>query len=202
MDTSPTPAPVHAEDRPRPAASVFIVGTLCAALVLGACIVEFNGPDFPDPPPFPPELPTEATLHDGLVLRASGQVVSTSPTVIRVTATLENPTAEAITTEVAAGDCQVIAVAYSAVLRTGQTVEPPNGVSPVHGGCLNVAGSVELTVPAGATVSVGDPAPEFPLRQRLEEMGIAYAPGRFIISARVATVFVFEVVALDVEVTD
>lgn len=199
MDTFPS-TDVHRAGRS--SAGGQTMSTLFAALVVGACVVELNGPDFPDPPPFPPELPTEATFHDGLVLRASGEVVSTAPTILRVTATLTNPTAEAVTTQVAAGDCQVIAVAYSAVLRTGQTVEPPNGVSPVQGGCLNVAGTVQLTVPAAGTVALGDPPPEFPLRERLEELGVAYAPGRFIISARVATEFVFEVIALDVEVTD
>lgn len=164
-----------------------------------ACRLPVEVPPPPPPPPFPPELSSETTLPSGLILTASGTIVSTEPTVIRVTAALSNPTDHDVTMGVGARECRVIAVAYWEGAPGGRAVAPPDGyLGPTQpSACRGVANGFQITVEVGQTLMLPDTPLEFTLSAVLAELEEEFVPGRFVIGALILSDFEYEVLALD-----
>lgn len=175
---------------------------VACALVLASCASACRLPvevTPPPPPPFPPELSTQTTLHNGVILTASGTIDSTEPTVIRVTAALSNPTDDDVTMGVGARECRLVAVAYWEAAPGGRAVAPPGGyLGPTQpSACRGVANSFQITIGAGETLMLPDPPLEFTLSEVLLELEEEFVPGRFVIGALILSAFEYEVRALD-----
>ncbi|MDH3733112.1 MAG: hypothetical protein OEU54_06235 [Gemmatimonadota bacterium] len=89
--------------------------------------------DPPAPPPFPPDFDPVVTLHSGLILRGSGEVVSRNPTTLRISATVENPTTEEIQAFTLTGDCLLIVAGFWAQTSEGRLLQPLDGFVTIDG---------------------------------------------------------------------
>lgn len=180
---------------------------VACALVLASCAWACRLPVEvapPPPPRFPPELSTQTMLHNGVILTASGTIVSTEPTVIRVTAALSNPTDDEVTMGVGARECRVIAVAYWEGEPGGRAVAPPDGyLGPTQpSACRGVANGFQITIAAGETLMLPDTPLQFTLSEVLLELEEEFVPGRFVIGALILSDFEYEVLALDAVIDD
>jgi hypothetical protein len=154
--------------------------------------------DPPPPPPFPPdEFSTLVTTASGLVLRATGEVVSTNPTTIRITTTVTNPTSEEIVAQILLGDCETIIAGFWQQNSAGRLLQPLDGfivteASPTPVDCELVKGLRPIA--PGAVV---DMTKEEDLVVS-EVLGAAFVAGRHIFTVVYVDTFVYQVLALDV----
>lgn len=176
-----------------------VVGTAALALFLaiGGCrsvITSDAGA-----PPFPPNLPTEITTASGLVFRASGEVIDTGPTVLRITATVTNPTGSDVTAAILEEECELIVVANWQRSPFIRLVQPLDGGGRSTG-VLGVCGTrtASRVIAAGETVTLTKEE-DLVLSDLL---GPTFEPGRFIISAIYVDQFIYEVIALDLQIVD
>lgn len=151
------------------------------------------------PPLFPPDLDTQVTTESGLLFSAVGEVVSTGPTTVRVTATVENPTGSELNIPTLEGECELIIVVSWASSPFVRIVDPPDG----GGGSIGVLGAcgnrtATRTIAAGETVVLvsGDIALSELLRS-------TFVPGgRYVFSAIYVDLSIYEVLALDTTIDD
>lgn len=169
-----------------------------AVLTLAGCTDRVSPTGF-QPPPFPPELSTEVTTESGLLFRADGEILSTGPTTLRVTATIENPSGEDLDIPTLADECELIVVVSWESSPFLRIVDPPDGGGR-GGGALGACGTrtATRTIAAGETVElVSD---DIVLSEFLRS---TFVPGgRYVISAIYVDSFIFEVLALDAEIQD
>ena len=155
--------------------------------------------DPPPPPPFPPGFDPVVTLHSGLVLRASGEVVSQNPTAVRITASVENPTDEEIRAFTLIGDCLMIVAGFWAQNSEGRLLQPLDGFVTVGGVELDCERQTAfLNIGPGAVV---DLTKEDDLVVS-EVLGEDFVPGRYIFTAVFVDNFLYQALALDVFLDD
>lgn len=174
------------------------ISCLSLCLVLAGCRQVITR-DPPEPPPFPPNLETVVTLESGLVLRAFGEIVSSAPTVLRITATVTNPTDQEIVAQTLQGGCELIVLASWPESPFLRLVQPLDGMG-VTGGTLGVCGNLLTTrvIAAGETIELSK-SEDLVLSAVL---GPQFVPGRYVISAIFVDQFIYEALALDTQVPD
>ena len=171
---------------------------LVAAVLLTGCRQVITRPR-PDPPPFPPDLATVVTTDKGLVLRATGELISTDPTVLRISATVTNPTTEEIVAETLLGDCQlIVAATWPTDPDGGRLVQPLDGLGP-QGGPLGVCATLTGLRPFPPGETILTKSEDLILS---EVLGLDFVPGRHVISAIFVDRFIYEVFALNLQVLD
>lgn len=151
------------------------------------------------PPPFPPDLDAQVTTESGLVFSATGEIVSTGPTVIRVTATVENPTGAELVVPTLADACELIVVVSWESSPFVRIADPPDGGGSGPGALGNCGGqTASRTFAAGETVELvsGDIVLSELLRS-------TFVPGaRYVFSAIYVDLSIYEVLALDTTIDD
>lgn len=157
------------------------------------------GYDPPPPPPFPPDLPTSVTTASGLVFEAHGEVVSTSPTTFRITATVTNPTDEDIRAQTLFEPCRLIVLASWPEYPYLRVVQPLDGLG-YNGLALGLCTGMRgyTTIAAGEVLHLMKDE-DLVLS---EALGSRFAPGRHVLSAIFVDEFIYEVLAIDTDVPD
>ncbi len=171
---------------------------LATAVLLTGCRQVLTR-DTPDPPPFPPDLATVVTTDNGLVLRASGELISTGPTVLRISATVTNPTMQEIVAKTLLGECHlIVAATWPSDPDGGRLVQPLDGLGR-QGGPLGACGTMTAlrAFLPGETILMK--SEDLVLS---EVLGLDFVPGRHVISAIFVDLFIYEVLALDLRVPD
>jgi hypothetical protein len=151
------------------------------------------------PPPFPPNLPTEVSTESGLVFRATGEVLSTGPTTIRITATVENRTGGAAAIATLGAPCELIVIAsweHSPFIRI---VDPLDGLGSGPGPLGQCARFTQnRTIADGEILELV--SEDIVLSELLRSTFVE--GGRYVLSAVFVDTFLFEVLAMDVTVQD
>jgi len=155
--------------------------------------------DPPPAPPFPPDLETSVTTASGLVFEARGEVVSSAPTTLRITATVTNPTQADIVALTLAEPCRLIVLVSWQEYPYLRIVQPLDGLG-YNGSALGLCTNLraQLTIGAGEVVQLTKDQ-DLVLSAAL---GSRFAPGRHVLSAIFVDEFIYEVLALDTQVPD
>jgi hypothetical protein len=172
--------------------------TLLAAVALGGCRQVIT-PNVPPSPPFPPEFDSVVTLPSGLILRASGSILSRNPTTLEIVGSVENPTEEEIRTLGFSGECRTMVAGFWAARSAGRILQPLDGFVEVAGGPVDCEQmTAYLRIPAGETIDLSSGEDLIPS----ELLGEAFAPGRHIFTVVFVDDFLYQALALDVFIDD
>ena len=171
-----------------------------AAMALGGCrqVLE-NDVELP---PFPPtEFEPEVTTTSGLILRATSEVLSENPTVLRITATVENPTDEEILNRSLVPECRLIIAGFWKQRPDGRLLQPLDGYFERQGFTLNCdsGGMAQFyRIPAGETIDLSrgeDLAVS-------EVLGDTFRPGRHFFTVVFVDDFIYQALAGDLVIDD
>ena len=184
----------------RRARSIAALALALTAVTLGGCrqVLE-NDVELP---PFPPtEFEPEVTLPSGLILRASSEVISTGPTVLRITATVENPTDEEILNKSLVPECRLIVAGFWKQRPDGRLLQPLDGYFNRQGFTLNCdsGGTAQFyRIPAGETVDLSR-GEDLVVS---EVLGNTFRPGRHFFTVVFVDDFIFQALAGDLVIDD
>lgn len=182
----------------RPARTIGVCAAALAVVTLGGCrqVLE-NDVELP---PFPPtEFEPEVTLLSGLILRATSEVVSTGPTVLRITATLENPTDEEILAQSLVPECMLIVAGFWKERPDGRLLQPLDGYFVRQGVTLNCEGMLQFyRIPAGETIDISR-GEDLVVS---EVLGNTFRPGRHFFTVVFVDDFIYQALAGDVVIYD
>lgn len=173
---------------------------LLLPVVTGGCR-QVIAPRLPPQPPFPPtEFSSVVELNSGLVLRASGEIVSRNPTTVRIQGTVTNPTETEIVARILLDDCEASIAGFWAANSAGRLLQPLDGFVVPEGSTQRINCELNQGIrPIAPGVVFDLPMDDLVVS---EVLGADFVPGRHIFTVVYVDQFVYQALAADLFIDD